>query len=120
MATGYLPDGSPAPLCNWGWESPAAQMYSTTDDLSKVCMYTISLWNECRVAIHGLSSVWHYLTYMCLSQGRIHGRLSLALLILELQCENLVEDMVGLSRSKYQWCSQNLCTPFMIAITVSD
>ena len=102
MATGYLPDGSPAPLYNWGWESPAAQMYSTTDDLSKVCMYTISLWNECRVAIHGLSSVWHYLTYMCLSQGRIHGRLSLALLILELQCENLVEDMVGLNRSKYQ------------------
>lgn len=38
MATGYDLDGSPAPVYDWGWEGPAAQMYSTSDDLNKVCM----------------------------------------------------------------------------------
>ena len=38
MATGYELDGSPAPVYDWGWEGPAAQMYSTSDDLSKVCI----------------------------------------------------------------------------------
>ena len=36
MAVGYAPDGSVAPLYDRGWESPAGQMFSTTDDLNKV------------------------------------------------------------------------------------
>ena len=37
MAVGYAPDGSVAPLYDLGWEAPAGQMFSTTDDLNKVC-----------------------------------------------------------------------------------
>ena len=36
MAVGYAPDGSVAPLYDLGWEGPAGQMFSTTDDLNKV------------------------------------------------------------------------------------
>ena len=38
MAVGYEPDGSVAPLYDLGWEAPAGQMYSTTNDLTKVYM----------------------------------------------------------------------------------
>ena len=41
MATGYLPDGTVAPLADLGWIGPAGQMYSTTDDLNKVNHDTI-------------------------------------------------------------------------------
>ena len=36
MAVGYNADGSVAPLYDLGWEGPAGQMFSTTDDLNKV------------------------------------------------------------------------------------
>lgn len=36
MATGYNLDGSPAPLYDFGWISPAGQMFSTTHDLDRV------------------------------------------------------------------------------------
>ena len=36
MAVGYEPDGTVAPLYDLGWEAPAGQMFSTTDDLDKV------------------------------------------------------------------------------------
>ncbi len=36
MAVGYNPDGSVAALTDLGWEAPAGQMFSTTDDLNKV------------------------------------------------------------------------------------
>ena len=38
MATGYLAGGVVAPLINLGWNSPAGQMYSTVNDLFKVCI----------------------------------------------------------------------------------
>ena len=37
MATGYNTDGSEDPLLNLGWAAPAGQMYSTINDLMKVC-----------------------------------------------------------------------------------
>jgi len=37
MATGYNPDGSEDQLFNLGWAAPAGQMYSTVNDLMKVC-----------------------------------------------------------------------------------
>jgi len=37
MATGYSPDGSEDQLFNLGWAAPAGQMYSTMNDLIKVC-----------------------------------------------------------------------------------
>ena len=36
MAVGYNVDGSPAVLTDFGWISPAAQMYSSTRDLDNV------------------------------------------------------------------------------------
>jgi len=38
MATGYNPDGSEDDqLLNLGWAAPSGQMYSTMNDLIKVC-----------------------------------------------------------------------------------
>ena len=36
MAVGYYTNGNVAPLYDWGWIGPAAQMYSTITDLNKV------------------------------------------------------------------------------------
>lgn len=35
MAVGYYGNGNKAPLFDWGWVGPAAQMYSTITDLNK-------------------------------------------------------------------------------------
>lgn len=43
MAVGYGPNGDPSPLYNWGYISPAAQMYSTINDLNKVRMCAVIL-----------------------------------------------------------------------------
>lgn len=37
LATGYATDGSPEPVYDVGWWGPAGQMYSTLQDLNKVC-----------------------------------------------------------------------------------
>ena len=37
MATGYGSDGHKVPIFDLGWEAPAGQMYSTINDLLKVC-----------------------------------------------------------------------------------
>lgn len=37
LATGYMSDGSPEPVYDVGWWGPAGQMYSTLQDLNKVC-----------------------------------------------------------------------------------
>ena len=37
MATGYIGGGEKAPLIDLGWNAPAGQMYSTINDLLKVC-----------------------------------------------------------------------------------
>ena len=36
LAVGYLPNGDPEPVYDIGWWAPAAQMYSTLQDLNKV------------------------------------------------------------------------------------
>ena len=38
MATGYNSDGSEVPIYDLGWAAPAAQMYSTVNDLLKVAL----------------------------------------------------------------------------------
>ena len=40
MAVGYEPDGSVAPLYDFGWKGPGDQMYSTINDLNKVLITT--------------------------------------------------------------------------------
>ena len=45
MATGYMLDGTVAPMTDIGWVGPAGQMYSTINDLNKViasdkCIHT--------------------------------------------------------------------------------
>ena len=37
MAVGYLVNGEVAPLTDLGWNRPCGQMYSTVEDLDKVC-----------------------------------------------------------------------------------
>ena len=37
MAVGYDADGNKASLIDFGWDAPSGQMYSTINDLLKVC-----------------------------------------------------------------------------------